>query len=387
MGMPSVPVAPVDGNGLAAVFGPLAGIAFDANTNLYYVGDFRLGLIRSMVPGGSYGVTTTVGTPAALGSADGTRTAARFWSIGSLTSDGNTVYLADNGNATIRKVDVITGVVTTIAGKAGFYGGDDGDALTMARFERPEGVFLDGKILYISDGSGSTIRALDLTTNVVSTIAGQHLATGTTDGIGSAARLGYPVYITGDHNGRLFISDSIPGVRQLTIATGELKTVAGGPNNYGYHDDVGAAALFSGLYGLAVEGGALYICDGQAGVFTGLRKMTLDTFTVSTAAGGPTIGLTDGVGTAAQFLTAAAANGDGMGHIYIGDAGALRRFDVATGMVSTVLGKAFQITDLVGPLDKALLGSVNGAAVVTGGDLVVDDAFEDVLLMARLPSP
>jgi hypothetical protein len=386
-GMPSTPGAPVDGAGGAAVFGPLAGIAFDQQTNLLYVGDFRLGLVRSVVPAGSYVVSTTVGTPAALGYADGTRTAARFWSIGSLTSDGNTVYLADNGNAVIRKADITTGAVTTIAGKAGFYGGDDGDALTMARFERPEGVFIDGKILYISDGSGSTIRALDLSTNLVTTIAGKHLETGTTDGIGSAARLGYPLFITGDHNGKLFVADSIPGVRQLTIATGELKTVAGSPTDSGYVDDVGPAARFSGLYGMAVENGALYICDSGPGVFNGLRKMTLDTFTVSTAAGGPTIGLTDGVGTAAQFLVTAAANGDGMGHIYVGDAGALRRFDVATGMVSTVLGKAFQITDLPGPLDTALLGSVNGAAVVTGGDVVVDDAFEDVLLLARLPSP
>src|SRR5205807_446439 len=127
------------------------------------------------------------------------------WSIGSLTSDGKTVYLADNGNATIRAVDIVSGAVSTVAGKAGFYGGDDGDALTMARFERPEGVFLDGNILYISDGSGSTIRALDLATHVVSTVAGKHLATGTTDGTGSAARLGYPIFITGDHNGRLFV--------------------------------------------------------------------------------------------------------------------------------------------------------------------------------------
>ena len=385
-GMPNVPVTPVDANGPGALFGNLAGIALDASSSMLYVADYRLGTVRQVATGGANPVQTWAGTPPAYGSSDGIGSSARFWSIGSLTSDGKLVYLADNGNAVIRTLDPTTGEVKTIAGKAGFYGGDDGDALA-ARFERPEGMFYDAGVLYISDGSGSTIRKLDLTTNQVTTLAGKNLATGTTDGIGSSARLGYPVYLTGDHNGRLYVADSIPGIRELDLATGELKTVAGDATSQGYVDDVGNKARFSAVYGLAVENGALYICDAQAGVFVGLRKMTLDTYTVSTASGGAVAGFVDGTGTAAQFLYMAAATGDGKGHIYLGDDGGVRRFDVATGLVTTIVGEPFLINDVLGPLDMALVGQVNGATVLPSGDLVVDDALQDVLLLARIPSP
>jgi hypothetical protein len=296
------------------------------------------------------------------------------------------VYVADNGNATIRKYDPATATVSTIAGAAGFGGGNDGDAIMQARFVRPEGVFLDGHVLYISDGSASTIRALDLTTNQVTTLAGQYGVMGTTDGSGSSARLGYPLYITGDHNGKLYVADSIPGIRELTIATGALKTVAGNATTYGHMDGAGGAAQFGGVYGMAIENGALYILDSQPGQFVGLRKMTLDgTYTVSSVAGGATIGIMDGA--PGQFLGPAAATGDGMGHVYIGDVGVLRRFDVSSGMITTVAGKPYVVTDQPGPLASAYIGTANGIAVLTGGDVVIDDALESLLLRIRLPPP
>ena len=106
--------------------------------------------IRKITAGGV--VTTLAGLAGNFGSADGTGSAARFNAPAGLAVDGaGTLYVADRNNNTIRQVVTATGVVTTLAGLAGAFGGADGTG-TNARFGNPEKVAVNGGgTVYVAD--------------------------------------------------------------------------------------------------------------------------------------------------------------------------------------------------------------------------------------------
>jgi hypothetical protein len=376
-----------NGRGLSATFGEPRGITYDTATGTLFVVEIDNSILRQIGLNASNAVTTVAGTQALLGNKDGAGPSARFWSLGNVVSDGSVAYLADNGNATIRSYDLATGLVSTVAGQAGMLGGDDGAATTQARFNRPEGLFLDGTNLYISDGGGSTIRKLDLTTKTVSTLAGQYLVPGFADGIATAATFTYPVYITGDGADHLFVSDlSAPILRRLTLSTGEVKTIAGNMTA-GFMDGTGTGASFSAPYGIAVDGGVLYVCDAAVGNGAGVRAVDLTSFVVKTVAGGTsTDTVADGMGSAAKLVMCSGLASDGHGHIYFGDNAVLRELDVKNGYkVSSIVGKPFVAIDQPGPLATATLNVISAIAVLPSGDLLFDDFHESNLLEVRLP--
>src|SRR6185369_3378207 len=104
-------------------------------------------------------------------------------------SAGN-VYVADAGNNEIRKVTA-AGVVTTLAGLAGSGGIADGTGRD-ARFEHPTGVAVDSAgNVYVADEWNFTIRKIT-PAGVMTTLAGTARQAGSGDGIGSAARFGFP---------------------------------------------------------------------------------------------------------------------------------------------------------------------------------------------------
>jgi len=113
-------VGDVDGTGSNARLNFPGGITVDKNGNVY-VTEQSASTIRKITPGGV--VTTLAGTFAfddsGLGSADGTGHAARFYAPWGITADAKgTLYVADWGNCTIRKI-TSTGVVTTLGGAPG----------------------------------------------------------------------------------------------------------------------------------------------------------------------------------------------------------------------------------------------------------------------------
>lgn len=87
-----------------------------------------------------------------------------------IAADADFIYVADTGNRIIRRVDRRAHQVTTIAG-SGDAGRDDGLA-GMASFEAPGSLALASGVLYIADAQAHTIRALDLTSRLVSTLSG-----------------------------------------------------------------------------------------------------------------------------------------------------------------------------------------------------------------------
>ena len=144
-----------DGTGTAASFNFPQGITNDG-TNLF-VADVGNHLIRKIVI--SSGVVTTIAGTGSAGNADGTGTAASFNAPG-ITNDGTNLFVADRRNNTIRKVVISTGVVTTLAGTAGTSGTTDGTG-TAALFNYPAGITSDGTSLYVTDNINHTIRKID----------------------------------------------------------------------------------------------------------------------------------------------------------------------------------------------------------------------------------
>ncbi len=188
--------------------------------------------IVNMAQNGS-GLTTVAGSDFVAGSSDGAGSAAEFNNPQGLADDGaGTVYVADAGNHTIRKVVVSTGAVTTLAGMAGTPGSADGTGLA-ASFSGPAAVASDGQgNLYVADAGNHTIRRVVLSSRAVTTIAGTAGMAGTADGAGTAARFLGPTSIAADGAGNLYVSDG-DTVRQIVLSGASVTTLVGVPGRMG----------------------------------------------------------------------------------------------------------------------------------------------------------
>jgi DNA-binding beta-propeller fold protein YncE len=164
-----------DGTGAAARFFVPQGIAVDPTTGDVFVADSGNDTIRRITPAGV--VTTLAGTAGIVGSADGTGAAASFNEPGGIAEDPTTgnLFVADGFNDTIRMI-TSAGMVTTLAGTAGQSGSTDGTG-AAARFNGPADVAFNPTTdtMYVADENNATIRQLS-----VNTVAAQTGLTGTT---------------------------------------------------------------------------------------------------------------------------------------------------------------------------------------------------------------
>jgi len=140
--------------GTSASFNGPRGITTDG-TNLY-VADSDNHLIRKIVI--STGVVTTLAGTGSNGSANGTGTSASFNYPNGIATDGTNLYVIDTNNHRIRKIVISTGVVTTLAGSSS--GSTDATG-TSASFNYPIGITTDGTNLYVSDQSNHRIRKIE----------------------------------------------------------------------------------------------------------------------------------------------------------------------------------------------------------------------------------
>jgi hypothetical protein len=144
-----------DGTGGTARFNFPNGLTIDGSGTVY-VSDTTNNLIRKLTPSGA--VTTLAGLSGVSGSQDGTGSGALFNHPMGLTVDvaGN-LYLADMGNSTIRKITP-AGVVTTLAGLPGIAGLTDGTG-SEAFFNQPQAVAVDvSGAIYVADTGNAAIR-------------------------------------------------------------------------------------------------------------------------------------------------------------------------------------------------------------------------------------
>lgn len=255
-----------DGAGADARFCSPAALALDGTGNLF-VADSSNHAVRKIVLSTAQ-VSTIAGYPRVSGSSDGSGAAARFnGPMGIAADDTGTVYVADSDNDTIRKITVASGMVTTLAGAAGQTGGDDGIG-SQARFNRPFALVLDGAgALFVGDTDNDTVRRINLVTAQVTTIAGSAGNSGNEDGIGADARFSGLHALALDGAGGLFVADYYNRlVRKLVLATGEVTTVVGGRNRLGVILGALPGSL-TGPAGLAFAApGTLFITDDDENV-------------------------------------------------------------------------------------------------------------------------
>ena len=143
-----------DATGTSASFTNPWGITTDG-TNLY-VTDHDNHRIRKIVI--STGAVTTL-AGSSSGNIDATGTSASFSYPTGITTDGTNLYVSDQSNQWIRKIVISTGVVTTLAG-SGSQGSTDATG-PSASFKYPNGITTDGTNLYVADQSNHRIRKIE----------------------------------------------------------------------------------------------------------------------------------------------------------------------------------------------------------------------------------
>ena len=324
-----------DGTGSSAIFHSPSSITNDGIS--LYVTDSAKNTIRKIVMATGV-VTTLAGTAGTSGSTDGTGSVAHFNSPYGITTDGTNLYVADSANSTIRKIGIVSGAVTTLAGTAGKNGKSDGTG-TAALFYYPFGVATDGTYLYVTDRNNETLRIIDIATGAVTTLAGTAGTSGSTDGIGAAAHFNSPYGITTDGT-NLYVVDTLNHViRKVAIASGVVTTLAGTAGTSGSTDGTGSAAYFNSPHGITTDGTSLFVADSANNT---IRKIDIATGAVTTMAGtAGTSGSTDGAGSAALFSAPFGVTINGA-YLFVTDLNnnTIRKIIIATGIVTTLAGSA-----------------------------------------------
>ncbi|HEX6430619.1 MAG TPA: T9SS type A sorting domain-containing protein [Niastella sp.] len=212
------------------------GVVTDTSGNFYFIENgmavrkvnIATGIITHVAGGIQYGYSGD-GGPA---------TSALFNRANALALDkaGN-LYISDRDNHVIRKISAATGIITTVAGSgtAGLSG--DSGLATSATLNQPSGVAVDrsGNI-YIADRYNSLIRRVDAVTGIITTFAGVHGSAGYNgdNRLATTATISTPLGITTDKDDNVIFASQIGfRVRKVTIATGIITTIAGnGSSNY-----------------------------------------------------------------------------------------------------------------------------------------------------------
>jgi sugar lactone lactonase YvrE len=364
-----------DGTVSNALFNFPEALRFDASSNLY-IADTQNSTIRKLTPAGV--VSTLAGTPRLPGSTDGLATNALFNLPEGLGVDsGGDVFVADTGNNTVREISA-AGTVSTLAGLAGFSGSADGVS-NSARFSAPTGIVPDslGNV-FVTDNNNNTIRKI-APAGVVSTFAGA-VGAGSADGVATAARFNYPVGITVDPSGFVYVSDFHNQTIRKINSLGAVSTLAGTVGTSGSTDGTNNTALFFNPTGLAVDpSGNVYIAD--SGNET-IRKMT-SAGVVTTLAGSPgVVGSHNGTGSAAHFNNPLGLAVDLATNLYVADNG---NFDIReitpSGFVSTLAGSASTSGYLDASGTNALFAGPSGVAVDGSGNVYVTDSANLVIRM------
>jgi sugar lactone lactonase YvrE len=186
------------------------------------------------------------------------------WPLGVAVDSTGRVYVADAGANVIRRIDTDPSQTTiTLAGSPGDSGSTDGVA-EEARFSRPSGIAIDASnsTLYVADSANHRIRAIDLATKVVTTIAGS--SEGDADGSGNIARFAFPTGVTLAPDGRIFVLSTAS--RKVKMILPDLVhtvvTLAGAGE--GMRDGAGSVARLSPQLGAAWVDTFLAIADESA---------------------------------------------------------------------------------------------------------------------------
>jgi len=279
-------------------------VSIDNDSNIY-IGDVANYRIRK-ISSASGIISTIAGNGTAGFSADGTLATSAQITVSKVRTDlQNNVYFYD-GNYRIRKINAVTGIITTVAGNciAGFSG--DGNAAIAASILGSDFCVDSYGNILIADGANYRVRKVEAATGIISTIAGTGVRARETyagdGGVATGATLGLLYSICADNNKNIYIGDlNFAVVRKIDASTGIITTVAGyfTSGNAAVDGTIATAGYLRNLSSIFVDAeGNLYLQEGAA-----IRKVEKATGIITTIAGNKIPGFSGdgGLATNAQF--------------------------------------------------------------------------------------
>lgn len=301
--------------------------------------------------------------------------------------DGNDLYIAEANNHCIRKVNLKSGIISTVAGKGKKgYDGDGGKA-TDATMNEPYAVVIDDqKNLYIVDRLNAVIRKVDGKTGTMSTFAGTGKKGYSGDGgLATKAMLKEPNDCCLDGKGGLLIADVADWrIRRVDLKTGIISTFAGTGRPKGKiafakikKGDGGQAseAVIVGARAVCVDSkGNTYICEREGNA---IRKVDRHGVITTVAGTGKSGYAGDGKAALAALLKGPKAiRCDKMGNVYIVDTEnhAVRKITIETGIITTVAGGQKGKGGDNGPATQAGMDRPHGCIVDDAGFIYIADS-------------
>lgn len=370
-------------SGLAtnATFNGPQDVLVDSNGNIL-ISDSGSGRIRRIDD--TNVITTIAGTGAITSNGDNSLAIAAGLNVPTSTaidSAGN-IFIADSRGDRVRKIDARTGIITSAVGTGiNGFSGDNGQA-NNARLSFPIGVAIDSfDNLYIADSGNSRIRKVNLKTNIITTVAGSSRSGFSGDGgPATLASLGFVNQVNVDSLGNIFIVDNSldpeanARIRRVDIRTGVITTVAGNGSFRFNGDNIPALSASIDPFDVEIDqAGNIFFADLAN---HRIRRVDARTAIITTVAGNG-ISAFSGDGTLATNASLSAPNGialDGMGNLIIADQlnNRVRKVDARTGIITTIAGSELPIGDNDLAI-KANVGDPFSVVVESSGNILISD--------------
>ncbi len=376
-----------NGSGVLLATTPLSGIGSGPQALMFP------GIISSVAGNGSWGYSGD-GNLARLATLRNPQAVA-------VDGAGN-VFISDSINQCVREISASTGLMSTVAGSLNANYSGDGGLATRALLNNPAGLALDGAgNLFIADQGNNVIRRVDAVTQIITTVAGGGLSPSRADGLGdggpaTSALLSGPLDVAVDAAGNLFIADSFHGlIRRVDAASGVITVVAGGgtaAGSDGFGDGLVATSVFlHDPRSIALDvAGNLFIAESGNSL---VRRVDASSKIITAVAGTGANGYSgdNALAVYAHLGTPTAVRLDPAGNIYIADSAqnVVRQVNAATAIITTVAGLgAARYTGDAGAPTAATLSSPYGLAFDNSGNLYIADLGNNAVRKINLqPSP
>ena len=358
------------------------GLAIDRQGNLFIADTFN-NRVRKIDPATSI-ITTAVGNGNFAFSGDSGLAvdAALRHPTALAVGSQDRLFIADTLNHRVRLLDPATQRVDTVAGNGTPELSGDGGLAEAAGLFQPEGIALDGQgNLFIADTANHRIRRVEVFTQVIDTVAGTEVDSFVGDGgLAKFATLRTPEGIVLDGDNNVIISDT--GNRRIRVINSDtdlIDTVAGnGSANYSGDGGTAKSAALFALGGTAHDAaGNLFIADTSN---HRIRRVAAATGLVTTVAGNGIAGFigdgAPGVNEPLNFPEDVAV--DSLGNLFIADRvnSRVRRIDSETGFVTSFVGNgSFAFAGDGLPADKAAVRQPRGVAVDNDDNLFIADTL------------
>ncbi len=332
-------------------------------------------------------INTVAGNVAWIYNGDGQLATASsiFLPMGVVTDAAGNIFISDSNNDRIRRVDAGTGIISTVAGDGSPGYSGDGGLATAAEIASPAGIVIDGAgDLYFADTGNQAIRRVDAVTGIITTVAGTLGVQGYSGDHAAAttATLSLPEGLAFDAAQNLYIADTGNNViRLVSAATGTITTFAG-TGVAGYSGDGGSATAAEldspWSVGIGTTDGLVYIADLTNNA---IRKVSSGGI-IATIVGNGQAGFSGdtGLASSAQLDEPASIVFDPAGNMYIADSGnnRVREVYASSAEIETIAGtNGESFAGDSGPANNASLYGPYALYLDQAGDLLVADMFHN----------